>query len=142
MTHKQLAIETKEFYAEDTARRSMGPKQGHETQTGCYYRLPAADGTMKKCAIGRHIPDENYDPSMDESLADNIEKMIYRRGNDFLDDEVRHLDPIFLAQLQRFHDCNANWEDGKGLSWTGEAAYCDLLKFAESLDLTNPQNHE
>jgi hypothetical protein len=56
---------------------------------GCAYRTP--DG--RKCAMGFHIPDEQYRASLEGSAAEDVIRSL---GLD--------LDPILMGMLQRTHD--------------------------------------
>ena len=58
----------------------------------CFYRTP--DG--KKCAIGRHIPDDKYKASMEGCFDEDILKT--------LPEEIQELGRSFLRDVQILHD--------------------------------------
>ena len=60
MTDTELFKDTVEFFAEDPERRSVVIEDGFES---CRYR----DDKGRKCAIGRFIPDDKYDPSFENA---------------------------------------------------------------------------
>ena len=93
---------TVKYYSEDTSRRAAD-------NYSCRYRT--SDG--RKCAIGRHIPDELYNEKIEEHSIFEIFKY------ECIPDELKELGGIFLCDIQYLHDKNFNWENC-GLSSTGE----------------------
>lgn len=103
--------DTVKFYSEDISRRAMDEGQGQK----CLYRLFKGE-TVKKCAIGRHIPDEKYIPAMDakvSAISDN--KLV----QEVLPSEILSLGIDFLAGVQRLHDFQGYWIEG-GLCFGGQ----------------------
>lgn len=82
-----------------------------ESGPGCYYRSP----TGLKCAVGCRIPDEIYDPAMDEENGSNgtsVDSLILRFGN-ILPPEIAAYENMF-AELQTAHDWHGSVRaDGK-----------------------------
>jgi len=95
--------DTVKYYSEDTSRRAV------KFSGGCFYRTD--DG--RKCAIGRHIPDELYN----ESIENKVIYSIIEFG--CISDELRELGMLFLSYVQELHDSNVYWVSGEGLSIEG-----------------------
>ena len=105
LQQKQLDFleDTVKYYSEDTSRRAV------KFSGGCFYRTD--DG--RKCAIGRHIPDELYDVSIENKSICSI------IGFECISDELRELGMLFLSDVQELHDSNVYWVSGEGLSIEG-----------------------
>lgn len=101
--------ETVAYYAEDPKRRAVETIIGHTTKTRCRYRTE--DG--RKCAIGRHIPDEKYDPIMEGRSASHEGILC------LLPTEISSLGDVFLNRVQGLHDNDECW-DIRGLTSGGE----------------------
>ena len=103
---------TVEYYGEDLSRRAINEDDS------CYYR--ASDG--KKCAIGRHIPDDKYS----EDIEGNFVKAIFN----LLPSEIQEFGTKFLSNVQMLHDENEYWnyKEGKGLSERGKQKYDYIIK--------------
>lgn len=88
----------REFFSRPNAvlSRERLPSTGPEPQYRCYYRHPK-DPTVR-CAIGCRIPDEAYDPHMDEGSGG--------QGLSF-DTLTRN----YIAISRLFADCNLNFLD-------------------------------
>ncbi len=101
---RQLAFleDTIKFYSEDVSRRAI-------TGEGrCMYRT--ADG--RKCAIGRHIPDDKYTKVIETSSVGELVMIC-------LPEEIQELGKSFLNSVQMLHDNDIYWNQ-KGLSIEGE----------------------
>ena len=96
--------DTVKYYSEDTSRRAVTIGGSY-----CYYRTD--DG--RKCAIGRHIPDELYDVSIENKSICSI------IGFECISDELRELGMLFLMNVQELHDSDWYWVSGEGLSTEG-----------------------
>ena len=103
--------DTVKYYSEDTSRRAV------TIGGSCYYRTD--DG--RKCAIGRHIPDELYDVSIENKGIDSI------IGFECISDELRELGMLFLSGVQDLHDSADYWISGEGLSIEG-GKWVDYIK--------------
>jgi len=103
--------DTVKYYSEDTSRRAV-------TISGsCFYRTD--DG--RKCAIGRHIPDELYDVSIENKGICSI------IGFECISDELKELNLLFLMDVQELHDIDGYWISGEGLSTEG-GKWVDYIK--------------
>jgi len=90
------------YYSEDPEnRRSVGIQ-------GCLYR--AEDGS--KCAIGRWIPDDKYNPRIEGTVASA--SCVFS----CLPEQVCELGDDFLASVQNLHDQDPYWNK-TGLSKLG-----------------------
>jgi len=103
--------ETVEFYSQDPKRRravlmEMTPR--------CRYRTD--DG--RKCAIGRHIPDDLYEPEMEGELRPKI--------IDALPSEISEFGKLFLLAVQNLHDQNNYWDEN-GLTEEGHIKRRDII---------------
>lgn len=67
---------------------------------GCYYRAP--DGS--KCAAGHLIPDDEYDPDMENKSAEGVAEGLGCPRSPTLNAISKQLGGHFLNQLQRAHD--------------------------------------
>lgn len=95
------------YYSADVSRRAVVDlKDGDST---CKYRT--ADG--RKCAVGRHVPDDVYDILM-EGHSINTDGM-----KKYLPETILSLGVDFLQDVQQLHDCDDNWDD-KGISPYGK----------------------
>lgn len=99
-------------------------KERCESRVSCLYRNP--DGSKNHCFVGVCIPDELYDPKMDENAygADTILTKYPKVCELFNFDGAS----LKLLDLQRIHDCDDpdNWEP-------------ELIKFANNHNLTIPE---
>jgi len=96
--------ETVEFYSQDPkGRRAVLAKF---TMPTCRYRTD--DG--RKCAIGRHIPDDLYHTGMEGALTTETMKT--------LPSEISELGISFLEAVQGLHDNNKYWDEN-GLTEQG-----------------------
>lgn len=99
---KEFLEDTWKYYAEDVSRRAIeGNKCKYKTEDG------------RKCAIGRHMTYDKYDPSI-EGNGITLGGVAMLIPNDIL-----NLGLDFLVRIQLLHDCNDNWND-HGLSDHGE----------------------
>lgn len=99
MTHEEFLNDMYCFY-------SMNPHMRSVSSNGvdCFYHQKCEDGSIKKCAIGRHILEDKYSPEIENKPVD----MLY-----FLDEiapSLRGLDMEFLREVQLFHDSNHIWD--------------------------------
>ena len=108
---KEFLDETVAFYSEDVSRRAV-----EDDNVTCRYRIDE-----KKCAIGRHIPDEIYHNSIE---GGGIESLLVR---ECLPKEIIDLGISFLNHVQALHDNNFNWNE-HGLSDSGELHYNAIIK--------------
>jgi hypothetical protein len=101
----KLLEETVNYYEQDPSRRSINDDgKGYS----CAYRIKCEDGTVKKCAVGRLIPDHMYDPSIEGCTVEDLyeEKgIIYK----ILPKEYSDLGEDFLINLQQLHDFDNYW---------------------------------
>lgn len=112
LKQKQLAFleETIAYYSSDTSRRAiMKSKQ-------CMYRT--TDG--KKCAIGRHIPDELYASRMETKRCAHSDVW------PAIPPELQDLGREFLAGVQILHDDSDYWNDKTGLTHAGNVKVATL----------------
>ena len=86
MTDTELIQNTVEYYAEDWDRRSLADGI-------CMYRGRGG----KKCAIGRLIPDEMYDPIMEGESIEGKHVLLVLEDLGYNNFEV-------LLSLQKWHD--------------------------------------
>lgn len=79
--------------------------QGRKAGDGynCYYRAP--DGAM--CAVGVLIPDDQYDPLMDDDNATIAMVSAQFADRPFFNMAREHID--FLSTLQAIHDNDSHW---------------------------------
>lgn len=101
--------ETIQYYSEDTSRRAINEKSNR-----CRYRT--SDG--RKCAVGRHIPDDKYNI--------NIESYPIREVMERLPIEIQELGDKFLLKMQGLHDYVPYW-DHNGLTEMGEHCVNDII---------------
>lgn len=112
---KEFLEDTCRYYSEDVSRRAI---EMHPIYLEYRCRYKTSDG--KKCAIGRHIPDEKYDTDIEgfginKKLVSLIPEKIIDLGTDF------------LSKIQLFHDCNDNWNEN-GLSGHGQVVFRQIEK--------------
>jgi hypothetical protein len=119
MNHTELLEDTAKFYSEDTSRRAL-----NEHGDCCYL---TKDG--KKCAIGRHILEGEYN----ERYEDNSADYVISHGEFMFPDWICQLNFLFLNRLQKFHDECCNWEEN-GLTSRGKNILDSLRKEAAMLD--------
>jgi hypothetical protein len=101
----KLLEETVNYYEQDPSRRSI---DDDEKGYNCAYRIKCEDGTVKKCAVGRLIPDHLYDSSIEGyTVADlyNEEEMLHK----VLPKKYSKLGYEFLNILQQLHDFDNYW---------------------------------
>jgi hypothetical protein len=99
-----------------------------EEGTSCMYR----DGKGRKCAIGHGIPDEKYDPGME-----NNKPLTLLEQFPSLAEEFGAVSVHFLTDLQHAHDCyNGEWPSKAG--WE-EYITRALTNFAKHYNLTLPK---
>lgn len=79
--------------------RAQGPSI--DPRGSCRYRWEA-NGKVLKCAVGLHIPDEEYDEGFEGDSLVNTKDAKGRRLKDLLDPEALPL----LMRLQECHDDN------------------------------------
>lgn len=122
---KEFLEDTWKYYDEDVSRRAIelkiatvdpiDPTKDNKLKSICKYKT--SDG--KKCAIGRYIPDDKYDPSIEG-------KGIGQEGvSNILPKEIMDLGDEFLVKIQLLHDCDDNWNE-YGLSGQGESQVADI----------------
>ncbi len=109
---KKFLDETVAYYSEDVTRRAV--------DVTCYYRLQCEDGTVKKCAIGRHIPDDKYRPGIEGGGIHN--ENVYNS----LPLKIKKLGVLFLSHIQNLHDGNHYWTT-EGLSLEGREKYDEII---------------
>lgn len=91
--------------------------QAVDNHDNCKYRGP--NGT--KCAVGVHIPDELYDPMMDDGntcLSTVTQKV----------PQLQAVRPRLIASMQSAHDTARNWT-------TSETMRAALRRLAKDYDL-------
>lgn len=98
-----------EFYDKTIAHLVKQGKRAYIEGKGCLYRGP--EGTT--CAVGFHIPDEYYAPSMEARPAKEV-----LRNFPSLQPLVPYT--YLASQLQTLHDTDGHWEEG-GLSSKGKS---------------------
>lgn len=78
----------------------------------CRYRFYTSDGRLLKCAIGHLIPDEDYDPAMEEKAVHDILIPNQKLMNKLFGSEHSNaLLSYFISNLQDAHDSEF-WEGG------------------------------
>ncbi len=105
--------ETVAYYSEDPiGRRAVAiDNDRYQPSITCFYRTEGG----RKCAIGRHIPDDKYDSIME---GVSIQGPMIQAA---LLQEVLALGADFLREVQYFHDREDNWTS-TGLSEQGMVA--------------------
>lgn len=106
---KEFLDDTWQYYAEDISRRAVEGIIGNVAKSSCKYKT--SDG--RKCSIGRHIPDDVYDPIIEGNSI--IGGMVTKR----IPSNILELGIEFLQEIQQLHDCDDNWYK-LGLSSLGE----------------------
>lgn len=94
--------ETVSYYSEDISRRSIS------NSFSCEYLTD--DGKM--CAIGRHIPKNKYNKSI-ENLTVNSDEVF-----SLLPKRIKNLGQFFLCHIQTLHDSDECWDEN-GITETG-----------------------
>jgi hypothetical protein len=97
LRERRLAFlqDTIEYYSVDPyGRRSISQN------ILCKYRT--IDGAQ--CAIGRHIPDDKYDPKIERKSVDKIKNLSH-----YLPEHILELGLDFLVAVQKIHDNHNNW---------------------------------
>lgn len=100
MTQKQFLIDTLNYYTCDVTRRAY-----NELEKFCEYKT--SDG--RKCAIGRFIPDDKYDKSIEGNSIDSKNINI----KNILPIEIQNLGTDFLLRVQQLHDSQLNWDENR-----------------------------
>lgn len=120
---KEFLDETVRYYSADTSRRATAIDSCNNILGSCRYRLFAFEGdpNPKKCALGRHIPDELYNPDVECLSSKDSEFMV------LLPKEVSELGAEFLSDIQSLHDVDANWGATSGLTDWGQEEYERIL---------------
>lgn len=119
MTHEEFLNDMYCYY-------SMNPHMRAANDKGtCFYRQKCDDGTIKKCAIGRHIPDELYNEGLEARGVDDITVSQVAPS-------LSNLYNSFLRAVQMFHDAGDNWTPKR--TNTRVADYHRLLAYAKHLD--------
>jgi len=98
----KLLEETVAYYEQDPSRRAI------YDDVECAYRMKCEDGTVKKCAVGRLIPDHRYDSSIEGYTVEelyNEEEMLHK----VLPKKYSKLGYKFLNSLQKLHDFDNYW---------------------------------
>lgn len=122
MTNRQLKKARQEFLDEMVSFYSADPVDRRSINAGntCYYRHP--DG-VRKCSIGRYIPDDKYDPDMEDRnvfvFINNEPSLV--KFNNVLPVEIQNLSGFFLRKIQYLHDDDKSW-DIEGLTCYGLTA--------------------
>ena len=106
MTRQEI-FETVAKHLLKQGRQSKITSTSQSQWAGCMYRGP--DGTS--CAVGCLIPDDKYNPNMEEKNVQFIIAMNY--GLDKTIFNEKNLD--ILMQLQWVHDTKANWQSKETL---------------------------
>lgn len=107
--------DTVKYYSEDVSRRAL-TKEG-----SCKYKTE--DG--KKCAIGRFIIENKYNPNMD--INSNMSAItLISEYEGCLPIEIIKLGGTFLCSIQTLHD-NKDFWDGVGLTPKG-IEYISIIK--------------
>lgn len=101
--------ETVTYYSEDTNRRAVSDIGA------CYYRVGD-----KKCAIGRHIPDNSYTKEIEGCSIDSA--LVYS----VLPKEVQELGIAFLVNVQSLHDDRRYWGN-QGLTPVGKEKANEIM---------------
>jgi hypothetical protein len=93
-TRQDFILDTLRGYFLDPSTISINPDTGF-----CMYRGP--NGTM--CGIGKHIPDDKYEPKMDTEYG--VENLLKSWPNCLSAEMVeQNLNPVQLATIQTIHD--------------------------------------
>lgn len=108
--------DTVKYYSQDINRRAVS-EDGK-----CKYKTK--DG--KKCAIGRFLIEEKYDPCMDESEFSYSANALIKNYPNCLPENIVCLGGNFLSDVQMLHDHKPYWGE-KGLSELGKL-YIDSIK--------------
>jgi hypothetical protein len=108
--------DTLDYYGTDTSRRAT---VYYTLGITCQYRTD--DG--RKCAIGRHIPDEYY---YEELEGNSINNRIFK----VLPENIQKLGVKFLENVQKFHDNTAAWNKD-GITGHGKIMYLNILNNIE-----------
>lgn len=97
MTKEEFLLDMLDYYTTDVSRRAI--------QKGvCVYKT--TDG--RKCAIGRHINDEKYDPLIEGCVITINGPVI-----NCLNENIKSIDTVFLRNVQKLHDSELNWDKNK-----------------------------
>lgn len=99
---KEFLDDLVQYYGYDTRRRSTKGQS-------CFYRLG-----KRKCAIGRHISDQDYHISLENRSVSN--STIFES----LPRNIQELGVEFLGSIQNLHDVGRNWNKRSGLSKIGK----------------------
>lgn len=121
MTHEDFLNDMYCYY-------SMNPHMRAANDKGtCFYRQKCDDGTIKKCAIGRHILDDKYTESIEARSVGVLSCII-----DELAPSLSRLKLSFLRDVQVFHDNSNSWRPD--MTNTRVDEYHELLAYAKDLD--------
>jgi hypothetical protein len=119
MTHEDFLNDMYCFY-------SMNPNMRATNDSGtCFYQQKCDDGTIKKCAIGRWIPDDLYNKSLETRGVDEINVSTVAPS-------LSELYLSFLLEVQVFHDNIGFWNPD--MTKTRVDKYHELLAYAKDLD--------
>lgn len=101
----------------------------------CLYRGP--NGTS--CAVGCLIPDDQYDPKMDNSSWPTHIRSIAPRFRDVpFFKELNEEDLDFLADLQYVHDIDPNWNNTAEMKRAIKRRFSDFdLSFMDELSFAD-----
>jgi len=104
LTRKEFLDNMIAYYSEDPEHRRS--QAGPDT---CFYH----QSNGAKCAIGRWIPDDQYDSAIEGVTV--CDDLVFRS----LPEKLKDLGMDFLADVQKLHD-NGHWWCANGLNETGE----------------------
>lgn len=100
----KILNDTVAYYGSDPSRRAV-------SYSGrCQYRTPEGN----KCAFGRYIRDDVYEPWMECGIVGVLLLALKERGltlNDILVEEAQGLSESFWFRLQLLHDNPKYWSD-------------------------------
>ena len=114
---------------------SMNPHMRAADTHSCKYRINTPDGVVRKCAVGRYIPDDVYDPLFDSNGGSKSLDYIFRRiSRSKLTPALININLIFLQRVQSFHDESSLWVDTEVSRRKRYNTYQKLLEEARDND--------
>lgn len=119
--------DTVSYYSADTSRRCFRVITGNTGYTfnRCMYRYNG-----KTCAIGRHIADDQYHPTIEGCSVK--QQTVFN----LLPLNVQELGEHFLIDIQTLHDIDSYWESESGLTEEGAKAVEKIIKKWSIVDTT------
>lgn len=121
MTHEEFLNDMYCFYSMNPHMRAVS-----SNEVDCLYHQKCEDGSIKKCAIGRHILEDKYSLDLENQSVDDIY---------FLDEiapSLKGLDKKFLREVQLLHDSYSLWNPSRKEARINK--YNELVEAAKFLD--------